>query len=153
MGDSQNFFEFAEIISSQPQLETLNQEPEYDYQPTVIPEQPQLDNKENKIHALLVANIISQTNLTRTLTVQGNQLTKRVEDLTTKVIATVNCTNSEFNLLRTEIKELDEKLNILLAKRSSRLEKDSERRKRKKADKEREIEDNFQIVTKLRRSS
>lgn len=137
-------------------METLNQAIDFGYEeadtPQMQPQQQTQDetSKSEKILRLLVANIISQTNLTKNLSSQGNVLSKKIDDLTIKIVASTTCTNEEFHLLRKELKEVSEKLDILLSKRSLRLEKDSERRKRKKMEREIEIEENLEIVKRPR---
>lgn len=151
---SQQFFDgFQDLISSQPirNEEPLAQQLELGT-PVHLPSLGTFEPK-SKVEKLLAANLISLTNLCKVLQSQNAQLVKEYKTLNEKLSSSINLLDNQIQLNNESLEELDNKVDILLAKRANRLEKDSERRRNKKRERENNCDKERESLKRLNRSN
>lgn len=113
------------MISSQP----MSFEPMKEY---VVPSRP----KRIKVEHLLSANLITMGELLKKLERRYMELTEDMK----MVKAGIGLLESQNDDLKDTLKEQSKELDELVGKKRGRLQKDSERRKRKKEEREKNLE-------------
>lgn len=145
--------ELDQLVSSQPmRFEPLQQS--LDLNGTIPFRIPEIardpTSKQYKVESLLAANLVTMVNLFKTLASQYSAMNRQLEKVKDENEKRAILLESQYDCIKEHVKVLGLGVDELVGKRRGRLEQDSARRKRKKDEKEKEVDTHKQAFKRSR---